>query len=208
VSRGAGAGGKQRRRRGSLRLVSEEEIGTPYPKCSLFLRALARVIDVSIAAGVYTVTGAAGPVLALLTLLLADGMLAGQSAGKRIMGVKVVYLPTRVPARFRESVLRNAPFGLVVLFGMMPSPLGMVAFCAGALLIGGVEAYRAVRDVSGWRLGDIWAQTQVIDGKVLAGTELPEAPGGARAPGRVMLTGGQQAERWLAARRRKQCESR
>ncbi len=187
-------GSKERARaRRALRLVSEAETetGSPYPKCSLLLRGVAKAVDLCVAAGIYNVTGAAGTVMALLFLLLADGMFAGQSPGKRLAGVKVVHLPTRAASRFRESMLRNAPFGLVVLFGMMPPPLGQVAFLAGTVVIGGVEAYRAVRDPLGWRLGDIWAQTQVIDGKVVAGSgELTDSPEGARAPGRVMLASG------------------
>ncbi len=183
----------ERARRASLRLVSEQETGSPYPKCSLLLRAVARLVDLCVAAGIYNMTGAAGSAMALLFLLLADGMFAGQSPGKRIAGVKVVHLPTRAACRFRESMLRNAPFGLVVLFGMMPSPLGQVALLAGAAVIGSVEAYRALRDPLGWRLGDIWAQTQVIDGKVVAGMgELTDSPEGARAPGRVMLASGRR----------------
>ncbi|MGQ0507067.1 MAG: RDD family protein [Myxococcaceae bacterium] len=192
----------ERAKRRVLRLVSgeERETGSPYPKCSLWLRTVARCIDLCIAAGIYNVTGAAGAVMALLFLLMADGLLPGQSLGKRIAGIKVVHLPTRQAARFRESMLRNAPFGLVVLFGMMPPPLGQVAFIAGTVFIGTVEAYRAVRDPLGIRLGDIWAETQVIDGKVVAGMgELTDAADGARAPTRVMRANGEGRE---------QCESR
>jgi uncharacterized RDD family membrane protein YckC len=92
-------------------------------------------------------------------------MLQGQSPGKKICGVKVVYLPTRSGARHRDSVLRNAPFGLVIILSMMPE-LGLNAFLAGLVVIGGIEALQCVRDEQGVRLGDVWAQTQVIDGKV------------------------------------------
>ena len=81
--------------------------------------------------GLWVVCGAAGSVVALLFLLLADGMLQGQSVGKRIFGVKVMHLPTRSAARHRDSTLRNAPLALVVLLGMMPEPLGLVAGAAG-----------------------------------------------------------------------------
>ncbi len=150
-----------------LRVVRDEE-GSPYPKASLFLRTLARLLDLAVAAVLYRVTGPAGIVVALLYLLFADGMLHGQSFGKKICGVKVIYLPTRSAARYRDSVLRNAPFGLVLILGMMPD-LGFVAFLAGVALIGAVESYKVLRDGLGMRFGDLWAQTQVIDGKVVAG---------------------------------------
>ena len=37
------------------------------------------------------------------------GCFQGQSLGKRLFGVKVIHLPTRSAARYRDSVLRNAP---------------------------------------------------------------------------------------------------
>lgn len=170
-----------------LHLVREAE-GSPYPKASLLLRGMARLVDAAVALGLYRVTGPAGVVVALLYLLFADGLLQGQSVGKRIFGVKVIHLPTRAAARYRESVLRNSPFGLVMLLGMMPD-LGEVVFLAGALVIGGVEAWKVLRDPLGLRLGDAWAQTQVIDGKVVAGQGVVRAADAARSPGRVMLEG-------------------
>ncbi|MHB8873437.1 MAG: RDD family protein [Myxococcaceae bacterium] len=165
-----------------LRLVPELE-GSPYPKASLFLRGGARAIDLAVALGLYRVTGPAGIVIALLYLLFADGMLQGQSVGKKIFGVKVIYLPTRTAARHRDSVLRNSPFGLVVVLGMMPE-LGFAAFLAGAILVGGLEAWKVWRDPLGMRLGDVWAETQVVDGKVVAGQALRTTEA-ARSPGRV-----------------------
>lgn len=176
-------------RRQGLRVVdAKEAFGSPYPKASLWLRLGARLVDVAVAWGFYVLGGDAGGVVALLFLLMADGMLQGQSVGKRIFGVKVMHLPTRSAARHRDSTLRNAPLALIVLLGMMPAPLGGVAFLAGLVVIGGVEALRVLRDPLGWRLGDTWAQTQVVDGKVVAGATTaarsPVAP--ARVPGRFL----------------------
>ena len=169
-----------------LRVVSADE-KSPYPKASLILRGLARLVDVAIAWGCYLVAGRAGFVIAELYILLADGLSQGQSPGKKIFGVKALYLPTRTGARFRESVLRNAPFGLIVLLGMMPRPLGPVAFWSGAVVIAGIEAWKVYRDPLGIRLGDIWAETQVIDGKVVAGApEIADAGQPAQEPGGTM----------------------
>jgi uncharacterized RDD family membrane protein YckC len=168
-----------------LRVVSEGEEASPYPKCSLLLRGMARLTDVAIAGGLYRFGGRAGTVVALLFLLLADGMLQGQSPGKRIFGVKVVHLPTRMAARYRESMLRNAPFGLCVLFSMMPQ-IGAVAFAVGTAVIGMIESWKVLRDPLGLRLGDAWAFTQVIDGKVVAGARAIAPPGEAvRAQGQL-----------------------
>lgn len=195
----------------ALRLVVEDtEPGSPYPKASLWLRLGARIVDVAVAWGLYVVCGAAGSVVALLFLLLADGMIQGQSVGKRIFGVKVMHLPTRSAARHRDSTLRNAPLALIVLLGMMPVPLGAVAAAAGLVVIGGIEAWRVVRDPLGWRLGDTWAQTQVVDGKVVAGATVAARDPMAhqRAPGRLMSAAKVRRGRSLKKRRGLSCASR
>ncbi len=145
-----------------LRLVDPDE--PRYPKASLLLRAGARLADVAIAWALYQSTGPAGIVIALIYLLFADGMLQGQSPGKKLFGVKVMFVPTRSGARHRDSVLRNAPFGLILILSMMPE-LGAKAFVCGLVVIGTIEAVQCLRDPEGVRLGDLWAQTQVIDGK-------------------------------------------
>jgi uncharacterized RDD family membrane protein YckC len=131
----------------------------------LLLRGGARLVDVVVAWVLYVSTGPAGIVIALLYLLFADGMLQGQSLGKKLFGVKAVYLPTGAGTRHRDSVLRNSPWGLVIVLSMMPD-LGFKAFVAGCVVVGGIEAWRCWRDPDGHRLGDVWAQTQVVDGKV------------------------------------------
>jgi hypothetical protein len=187
-------------------VVEEGTEGSPFPKCSLWLRAGARVLDLAIAYGLHHVGGRAGLTMAFLYLLLADGLFTGQSVGKRLCGVKVIYLPHRLAARFRESVLRNAPVGLVVLLRMMPDETipaggsssgpsaGTVAFFAGAVLIGGIEAWKVLRHPLGLRLGDIWADTQVIDGKdvVADGVIDRSAQAAERAPDQVTLQSARQ----------------
>ncbi len=79
----------------------------------------------------------------------------------------------------------------------MPEPLGPVAFFAGVVVIGGIEAWKVWRHPLGLRLGDVWAQTQVVDGKVVAGT--PELVNSSDAP--VRAAG-------KAYLRREKCESR
>lgn len=152
-----------------LRVVSGDEAEPAYPKCSLFLRGGARLLDVAVAWAIDFYLGPAGKVAALLYLLLADGLLRGQSIGKRMFGIKVVHLPSGIGAGYRESVLRNAPFGLVLLFAVIPRPLGPYLAGAAAVVVGAIEALRVVRDSRGLRLGDAWATTQVVDGKVATG---------------------------------------
>ena len=171
-----------------LQLVPDDGIPeSPYPRCSFLLRGMARVADIGLAYALAIAAGRAGLVVALLYLLLADGIFHGQSVGKRIFGVKAVFLPMRTDARFRDSTLRNAPLALIVLLRMMPEPLGLRAGLAGLLVIGAVEAWKAVRDPLGRRFGDVWAQTQVVDAKVVSGSQaLARAQGVPVGPERWM----------------------
>ena len=104
-------------------------------------------------------------------------------------------------------MLRNAPFALVVLLGMMPEPLGLRAFLAGAVVVGGLEAYKVWRHPLGLRWGDVWAQTQVVDGKVVVAEvvrdRIPAAP--TTQPTQFMVAA-RLRRSWLR-RRRIRCES-
>jgi uncharacterized RDD family membrane protein YckC len=139
--------------------------GSPYPKADLTLRALARLTDFTIAfalAQIYQL----GPILAAMYLLVADGLFQGQSVGKKVFGVRAVVVPRRAPAGYYESMLRNASFALVAVFWSVPL-LWPVLFVAGVPIVA-FEAYMIFTDRLGIRIGDIFADTQVVDGKVLA----------------------------------------
>ncbi len=140
---------------------------SPYPKADLTLRGLARLADFTIAFGVATSAPGVGPPVAALYLLLADGLMQGQSPGKKIFGVKAVVPATRAPVGFQESLLRNAPFAVVTLFWALPI-LWPVFFLVGLPVIG-YEAWQVWDEALGRRLGDRIAETQVVDAKVLVG---------------------------------------
>ena len=90
----------------------------------------------------------------------------GQSIGKKVFGVRTVVVPRRAPAGYHESMLRNAPFALVAVFWSVPV-LWPVLFVAGVPIVA-FEAYMIWSDRLGIRIGDVFADTQVVDGKVLA----------------------------------------
>ena len=94
--------------------------GSPYPKADLTLRGLARLADFTLAWVVAHSAPQVGPLLAALYLLVADGLMNGQSVGKRIFGVRTVVVTRRAPAGWHESLLRNAPFALVAVFYAIP----------------------------------------------------------------------------------------
>jgi uncharacterized RDD family membrane protein YckC len=140
--------------------------GSPYPKADLTLRGLARLADFTLAWVVAQSVPQVGPLLAAFYLLVADGLMTGQSVGKRIFGVRTVVVPRRAPAGWHESVLRNSPFALVAVFYAVPV-LWPVLFVVGLPIVG-FEAYMIYTDRLGVRIGDIFADTQVVDAKVLS----------------------------------------
>ncbi len=161
--------------------------GSPYPKADLTLRGLARLVDLALAFGLAQAGHEAGPLLAVIYLLVADGLMHGQSIGKRLFGIRTMVVPRRVPAGYRESVLRNAPFALVALFYVVP--LWWLLLVVAGLPIVGFEAYMVITDRMGIRIGDIFADTQVVDAKVISKIEVithplrgvPTAPPGSGA---------------------------
>ncbi len=172
--------------------------GSPYPKADLTLRGLARLVDFLLAFAVAQTTPPIGPILAALYLLVADGLMNGQSIGKRVFGVRVVVVPRRCSAGFHESLLRNAPFALVAVFGSVP-PLWPVLLVAGLPIVA-FESYMIFTDRLGIRIGDIFADTQVVDGKVLAKEEVARplasatpAPPGTQASARTRCGGARAA---------------
>jgi uncharacterized RDD family membrane protein YckC len=147
---------------------------SPYPKADLTLRGLARLADFALAIGAAQSLHEVGPVIAVFYLLIADGIFSGQSIGKKIFGIRTVVVPRRAPAGVRDSVLRNAPFALIALFYVVP--LGWLLLVVAGIPIVGFEAYMVFSDRLGIRIGDIFADTQVVDAKVLSAAAAPSRP--------------------------------
>ncbi len=154
--------------------------GSPYPKADLTLRALARLVDFVVAFALAWYAPPVGPIAAAVYMLVADALMNGQSLGKRLFGVRAVSVSRRAPAGLMESVLRNSPFALVAVFGSVPF-LWTALFVAGPVILV-FEGYRAVTEPQGIRMGDLFADTQVVDGKVLAKAETASQPLGTPAP--------------------------
>jgi uncharacterized RDD family membrane protein YckC len=150
------------------RFFSARPEGSWYPKAEPLPRLLARLTDFILAALLVLAAGRAGPMAAALYLLFADGLFRGQSAGKRLLGIKVVALQERREAGYRESALRNFPFALVPLAHYLPG-FGDLLLVGGGLGLVTFEGLRAFTDGLGLRLGDLVAGTQVVDTKVVVG---------------------------------------
>lgn len=100
--------------------------------------------------------------------LLADGLQAewrgvafsGQSLGKKLLGLRVVYRGR--PATWRESILRNLSLSGPLFFLLIPLWGWVLVFLIGAPLVV-LEMYWLVTSDRGQRLGDLFAETEVLD---------------------------------------------
>jgi hypothetical protein len=124
---------------------------SPYPKADLGRRFVAAAVDAIVVMSFVMLSRTPAWVLPVLIasayLLLRDG-LWGRSVGKFFCGLVVINLKTGRPCSRGDSASRNA---LLLLPGA-----NLVAVF--------LEAATIMRDPQGQRLGDRFAQTQVVEG--------------------------------------------
>ncbi|MFH1017768.1 MAG: RDD family protein [Pseudomonadota bacterium] len=126
-------------------------------------RAIAKAIDFLLV-GIAAKLSWAGVLGGALYILIADGF-HGQSLGKRLIGLRVIVddpPKTPHPALFRESILRNAVFGLLVVLSSLGLILGTLFFVFLVVFVA-AETYFIYMDDRGIRIGDIFAGTRVIE---------------------------------------------
>lgn len=158
---------------------SKQEQGSPYPKAELLPRLLARLFDLMVCGALIALMHRAGAAAASIYLLLGDALFRGQSLGKRMLGIRVVHVPTRKGAGARQSALRNFPLALLGVMAMGPVAHWRL-MAAFSLAVLGYEAARVLLHPLGKRLGDELARTQVVDTKVVAGQPALTGPTRAR----------------------------
>lgn len=147
---------------GTMTAEAEEK---EFPKANLLNRFLAKFIDFLVIGTLATIVKAPiGSLAALTYSLIADGFFDGRSLGKKLIGLRVVNLKTGLPCSYRDSIMRNIPIGLTVLFALIPILGWILLFTAGLVMIL-FESYLIYSDSGGIRIGDIFADTQVIDAK-------------------------------------------
>ncbi|HSW64810.1 MAG TPA: RDD family protein [Dissulfurispiraceae bacterium] len=94
----------------------------------------------------------------------------GRSAGKKVLELRVIGIESGQACGFRKSVVRNIPVAcacglyLIPIFGWLL-----------ALAVCGFEFLLMLGNSSGWRLGDDFAGTIVIENRV--GSAAPASPG-------------------------------
>ncbi|MCC6139332.1 MAG: RDD family protein [Nitrospira sp.] len=132
--------------------------GAVYPKAYVLNRFIAKLIDVFIVVAADEVAPPVGFLSGLAYILIADGFAGGRSIGKRLVGLQTMRLDIRETAGFRESIIRNLPFGAAQLLFAVPY-VGWI----GSVAVLAFESVLIVGNEHGRRLGDEVARTQVLD---------------------------------------------
>jgi hypothetical protein len=129
-----------------------------YPKAQVLNRFIAKLVDLLIVAAADKLVPPVGFLAGLAYILVADGFAGGRSVGKRLIGLQTILPRAREAAGFKESIVRNLPFGLAYLMFEIPYVGWMIA-----LAMVSVEALLIIGNDHGRRLGDEIARTQVLD---------------------------------------------
>jgi uncharacterized RDD family membrane protein YckC len=149
-------------------------------KTDLITRIVAGFIDLLIIIGLTRLPDVIGFLSATGYLLIRDGLFERQSAGKKLIGLRVLSSDDpEFVITYRESIIRNVPLVIAYILFLIPYAgwiLGPAAF--------GIECLTALGDQRGMRIGDMLARTAV----------LPIAPAGAAAPGPAAAAAPEKAE--------------
>ncbi len=132
-------------------------------------RVIAKTIDLIIVIALYEIIPKVGYLAGISYLLIADGLFQGRSAGKRLIGLKVIiHEDTGIHSfcGFKESIIRNLPFAAgYILFSIMnaiPFIGWLFAYLIAAAIIV-FESLIILGNEKGIRLGDELAKTRVVE---------------------------------------------
>lgn len=124
-------------------------------------RLIAKVIDLFLVVILSMLFYPFGLILAIAYIGVSDSLYDGQSVGKRFMGFAVISLDDGTPCSLKQSVIRNLPIVIPMVFAIIP--LWGWIFCSilsVPLML--MEVYLLFKLDSGHRLGDVMADTTVI----------------------------------------------
>ncbi len=124
-------------------------------------RLIAKGIDLLIAFIPSALFYPGGVILGLIYVAIADGLQNGQSVGKKLIGLGVIELERGEGCSMRHSLVRNLPFFIPLLFGIIPIWGILFLILLGVPLVA-LELYLLFKLDSGRRLGDVIANTTVM----------------------------------------------
>jgi uncharacterized RDD family membrane protein YckC len=104
----------------------------------------------------------AGPLAAVLYILIADGLKDGRSIGKRVTRLCVINNTAKRPADFKDSIVRNAPIAVAFIFFLIPFWGWLLYFIMGIPILA-IEVYLMRSLNKQARLGDTMADTRVLE---------------------------------------------
>ena len=127
-------------------------------KADLTTRAVAGFIDLLIVIGLHRLPDILGFLSAAGYLLVRDGLFEGRSAGKKLVGLRVVSADDEGrPCGYRESIIRNVTLAAAYLLFLIP----YAGWVLGPLALA-VEYLTAAGDDQGMRIGDMLARTRTV----------------------------------------------
>jgi uncharacterized RDD family membrane protein YckC len=124
-------------------------------------RVLAKLIDLFILLIISVLFYPISILGALAYICVADYMQNGQSVGKKFVGMAVVSLQDGTPCSLKQSIIRNLPISIPLLFAIIPFWGWLFTLFIGVPLIL-FETYLLFKLDSGHRLGDVMADTTVM----------------------------------------------
>jgi uncharacterized RDD family membrane protein YckC len=144
------------------------QIGNKPGQPDLVKRFVAYFIDaviLGVIANLPGILGLVGAAAALAGWVLRDTLLEGRSPGKKVMGLQAVNAAGQ-PVSLNESAIRNAPFALGAIAGLLGhlTVIGAILSIPVALAAVAVALVEGVMVVTGnVRFGDRFANTHVVD---------------------------------------------
>jgi uncharacterized RDD family membrane protein YckC len=126
-------------------------------KADLTTRAVAGFVDLLLVIGLARLPDVLGFLSAAGYLLIRDGLFVGQSAGKKLIGLRVAPMDGGKAITYRESIIRNVPLALAFMLFLIP----YAGWLLGPLALG-IECLTAIGDDWGMRIGDMLARTWVV----------------------------------------------
>ncbi len=142
-----------------------------YKKADLFKRFIALLID-DIVASLLVYIPILGALVSAVYLLTKDAIafeitknpdFKNRSLGKKVMGLEVVSFDGS-DIDWTISLKRNLPLAIGSAFGIVPIIGWVVGGIIGFVMVI-VEAVLVISDDKGRRLGDRWANTQVVESR-------------------------------------------
>jgi uncharacterized RDD family membrane protein YckC len=138
-------------------------------KADLTSRAVAGFVDFLLVIGLARLPDVLGFLSAAGYLLIRDGLFEGQSAGKKLIGLRVAPLQEGMAMTYRESIIRNVPLTLAFMLFLIP----YAGWLLGPLALG-IECLTAIGDDRGMRIGDMLARTWVVPAVLSAADRKPD----------------------------------